>query len=234
MSQFKIRSKTFVLIYKSLLNKEELIDFLRTQMKIKTEDDWKYVIKLEEYQTGDTNTVVFCDLTYKPYFLVEKFRFPNSSNGVQPEVLVWNSTHLLKYILTFCGDFDFDCISTNFERTTLIESAKLLKHKINCVNENNVNVDAHTIFESIDNKKSILATNFMSDKQIEKFMRHYENLLKLSESPLKKGVLGLMNLKLNNMLNFKNKHDLTSDQMALISSSRDLIKKVKDLQKDVI
>lgn len=223
----KIRSKTFVLIYKKSLNKKLLIDFLRERIEIKNDNDWNYVVKLEHYLNGKTHTIVYCDIASKPYLPVSKVTFYSDEGIFKPEVYVWNSSHLLQYVLTFCGAFDFEKISTNYSKETILENVKELKHEETHVIENASEIETTLETQTNSIKGSV---NPMGEKQIILFMKHYEALVTLSQSEKDENTINLMSRKLNNMLNFKNKHDLTEGQMELIAEARTLIRKIKDKQ----
>lgn len=271
MNPTKIRSKTFVLVYKKALDIESLRDFLQKQMKIENECDWNFVIKQEHYLNGETHTIVYCSIEFKPYLPTSKLYFHLNNVQVEPDILVWNNDYLLRYVLTFCGKFDFDRISTNFDNATIIKNVIEIKHcdcnnhEINntdnaiiSVNTNYDSGDLENVIESVIEKsvdnnikgeidernnrminQEILDTNtkeeekqksfdLMEEKQIARFMKHYDSIVTLSKCPVEDSIVNQMKLKLNNMKNFKYTYTLTQDQLNLISNGTAMLKEAKD------
>jgi len=93
-----------------------------------------------------------------------------------------------------------------------------------CVNE----VCDETLSNPPIVKEEIQLSKPMGEKQIVRFMAHYQAIVSLSQSSIDENVVAMMKLKLNNMQNFKYKHDLTEEQLQLMNRGRDLIKEVKD------
>ncbi len=224
MNPIKIRSKTFLLIYKKLINKELILDFLKKQLKIENDDDWGYIVKQELLLNSCGFTVVYIDIRFKPYMTISKISFYIDNEMVEPKVYVWNSDFLLRSILTFCGKFDSCEILTNYDEKMILENVIELKC---CKFYDSVEkTDTEKVDENIDTTYDKI-TDLMTERQIVRFMNHYESLVKMSKDVARKENLGKMSLKLNNMLNFKNNYRLTEEQLLLIDESRNIIKRMK-------
>lgn len=242
----KLRSKAFVLVYKQSIDKKSLISFLEKRLKIAQNKDWFFVVKHEYYMDGNIYTVVYCNLINKPNISFKKLTYSSSYTSITPEILVWNNEYLLRYVLTYFLDFDFETIYTNYSKGEISKYIRILKQESktveSCKKDPIAETETKTVPESCkkdpiaetetktvpDQPKKINKSTIhkpMSIKQELKFNNYFNELVQLNKVIEEKN-LDKANRTYANFYNFR-RYLLTDSQHQKLKEGLDLLQSFK-------
>ena len=120
----RIRSAAIVLIYQKTKLSEKILDHLKEQFGIEKDNDWKYILRLEQTVHNETNVLVFIHCAFKPDVYSSKLAIQTEDGLISPLVYCWSEIDFfLRVVLTFYQKIDWSLLLTNFSKEEIQEKA---------------------------------------------------------------------------------------------------------------